>query len=186
MRRLICILVIAVLCSGCGVFRKVFKAKHSQSTELSSKSKKDSTGLIIDKSTTTIKEKIDTVITIPGQVVQQDTYLNMDSLVNGMTAIKNDLIEVRLHLNPITGILSVVANLKAQKVPVKLDRETTKQNDIVQQTSTKVENEDKSKQSSSASAIQKEPIEISGWLIGLGIVIFALLAVAYWLRKKMI
>lgn len=182
MRRLTFILLVAIICSGCGVFRKVFKSKEYSKLETSSKSTKDSAGMIIDKSITTIKERIDTTVIVPGQVVSQDTYLNMDSLVNGLTAIKNDLIDVTLQLNPVTGILSVIAKIKPQRVSVKMAREIVKKNDITQQSYQLELRENALKQSSGFSTVEKDPINL--WCLIVIAVTFAIVCVlVYWCKR---
>ncbi len=100
MRKLILFLLVCSLAS-CGVFRKVHKEKTLDNLETSSVTKSDSSGITIDKSVSTIKEKADITLTVPGKTITRDMYLNMDSLVNGITAVQNDLLNVKLILNPI-------------------------------------------------------------------------------------
>lgn len=174
-----------LLFSGCGMFRKVFKSKEYSKLETKSEIRKDSTGLIIDKSVTTIKEKLDTVITVPGQIVRQDTYLNMDSLINGMTAVQNDLIDVQLKLNPITGILSSVAFIKPQKVPIKIDKETVIQNDITQQSYQSDLWKDSLNQISGSVVIEKKPVNFWWFCAGFGILLIIVVVFNYlWKNKK--
>ncbi len=184
MRRLALLLILPVLLSSCGAFREVFKLKESHKVEITQDRRTDSVGVTVDKSTTIITERVDTAVTIPGATVVQEVPLNMDSLINGMTAIKNDLIDVSLHLNPITGVLTSVATLRARLVPVKLDRVTTKQNDITTNsrkqeaitTTTRVE--DKSK------TVDKQPIKIPVCIVIIIIVISIIGGVLFWWRKR--
>lgn len=178
------LIVIIVLLSGCGAFRKVFKSKEYSKLETKSEGRKDSVGLITDKSITTIKEKIDTTLIVPEKVVKQDTYLNMDSLVNGMTAIQNDIMDLRLVLNPVTGILSAVATIKPQSIPVLLNRETKKENDISQQSNTSEEKKDYKNQSSGSSVIQKDPLAFPWQLVFIAAGIAALVTLFFWIRRK--
>lgn len=178
------LIMMIILLSGCGMFRKVFKSKEYSKLETKSGNRKDSTGLIIDKSVTTIKEKVDTVITVPGQTVRQDTYLNMDSLVNGMTAVKNDLLDVRLILNPVTGILSTVAFIKPQNVPVKIDKETVKQNDITQQSYQSDLWKQSSNQSSGSAVTEKKPVSLWWFCAGFGILLIIVVVFNYLWKNK--
>lgn len=150
-------LALIVCFSGCGIFRKVHKENTLVKVETKQEVKKDSVGLIIDKSVITIKETIDTSITIPAKTVVQITELNMDSLVNGMTAIKNELVDVTLLLNPVTGILSVAAVIKKQVIPVKIERVITKHNDITQAVHKTEAVLNTSKSSEEKSIVDKEP-----------------------------
>lgn len=184
MTRAILLLGICLVMSGCGAFRKVSKLKQSHLVQVTQEHRKDSTGVKVDRSVTTTTERIDTTVTTPAHTIAQETPMNMDSLVNGMTAIKNDLIDVRLHLNPITGILSAVATVKARAIPVKLDRVTTKQNDITSQSSkqesilTRVKTEDERK------TVDKEPMKIPVWLIIIMVVISVIGAALFWRNKR--
>lgn len=136
--------------------------------------KSDSTGLTVDRSITTIKEKADTTVSTPAAVVKQDVYLNMDSLVNGMTAVKNDLLDVKLVLNPVTGILSVTANVKPQSVKLQLDRTTTRANDITSSTNVSKESEQKHEEEHRDKVVEKEP-KNSIWFIVMAVVVVAIL-----------
>lgn len=183
MRRAILLMAICLALSGCGAFRKVFKLKESHKVEIIQERRTDSVGVTVDRSTITTVERIDTVVNTPARTVSQESVLNMDSLINGMTAIKNDLIDVSLHLNPITGMLNAVATIKAQAIPVRFDRVTTKKNDITQSSrkqeavlsSTRVEDEKKE--------VTREPIKIPIWLIILIIVISVIGGLLFWWKK---
>jgi hypothetical protein len=184
MRRLTCLLLIAVACSGCGAFRKVLKLKESHSVEVTQERKTDSVGIRLDRSITTINETVDTSITTPARTVIQDTPFNMDSLVNGMTAIKNDLIDVRLHLNPITGVISTIATLKPQKLPVKMNRVTTKQSDITEQSHKQEAVLSQTKTEDRSRRVDKEPIKFPNWLITFAIILVAGAAFLFWWRRS--
>lgn len=183
MNRLVVIALACVTLSSCGTFKKVFKLKESSKVEVIQSKRTDSTGLKVDKSITVITERIDTTVTVPGKTVKQDTYLNMDSLVNGMTAVKNDLIDVRLHLNPITGILSTVATIKPRPVVVGMDRQTTKQNDITEQSRKQEAALNKTKTENKRTEVVREPIKFPNWLIVVVILLVAGAAYMFW-RKR--
>lgn len=183
MRSILYILILGSLFS-CGIFKKVRKEKSLSKMETSISTRSDSTGLIIDKSVIIVKEKMDTVIKVPGKTFQQDTYLNMDSLINGMTAVKNDLIDIRLHLNPITNILSTTATLKPSSLPVAFDRETIRQNDIVNSGSKTHESNQESKQLQENNVIDKEPKNNSWFTLMIwGVVAIVIFAVYRYFKR---
>jgi hypothetical protein len=156
MRNLFLILLVCSL-SSCGIFRKVHKSTSMDKIESSSVAKLDSTSITIDKSLKTVKESIDTAVKIPGKVITEERPLNMDSLINGMTAVKNDLIDVKLILDPLTKVLTTVATIKPQLVPVILNRQTTTQNDILNTGTVSKFTEQKSKEQHKASEVDKLP-----------------------------
>ncbi|WP_316743829.1 hypothetical protein [Pedobacter antarcticus] len=177
--------ILLVLClSSCGLFRKIHKEKTLNKSESSVITKSDSSGVTIDKSVITTKDKLDTIITLPGKTVKQDVYLNMDSLINGMTAVKNDLLDVRLVLNPVTHVLSVEASLKPRDVPVKFDRETNRQNDIVQSGSKFGSKDEKLKESQETVIVDKQPKNTLWYaVIMLGIVAILVFAVYRYFKR---
>ena len=174
MRKIIFLITVILMISGCNVF----KSRQYSKLETKSEVRRDSIGLIIDKSITTVIEKVDTFVTTQEKVIKENTHFNMDSLVNGMTAIKNDVLDLRLVLNPVTGILSAEAIVKASKVPVKINRETIKQNDIAQQSNVIEEKKESTKQESGSSVVRKEVIKL-WWYFGLAAVLFLI-----WFMKR--
>lgn len=174
-------LAMIVCFSGCGIFRKVHKENTLVKVESKQQINIDSVGLIIDKSVMTIKETIDTSVIIPSKKIVQDTELNMDSLVNGMTAIKNDLVDVTLLLNPVTGILSVAAVIKEQVIPVKMEREITKHNDITQAAHKTEAVLNTSKSSEEKSIVDKKP-KNALWYV---VIILCVIAILGWIFKKL-
>jgi hypothetical protein len=180
MRKIMFVVPLILSLSSCGIFKKIHKEKSLVKVETKQEIKKDSTGLIIDKSVTVIKEKIDSTVTIPAKTVSQDSELNMDSLVAGMTAIKNDLVDVTLLLNPVTGVLTVAAQLKEQKIPVKIEREITKHNDITQSTHKTEAVLNTSKSIDKSSTVDKEP-KNTVWYV---VLILAAIALLGWLFKR--
>lgn len=176
------ILYIVLLCSlaSCGIFLKVHKESALNKLETSSVVKSDSTGVTIDKSVITVKEKADTSVTIPAKVISQEVTFNMDSLVNGMTAVKNDLIDIRFMLNPLTNKLTTTATIKPQVVPFQIDRETTRQNDITQTGTLSKSTESKSKEEHKTSVVDKQP-KNSLWFI---VMILGSVLVTGWLAYR--
>ncbi|AMQ00902.1 hypothetical protein AY601_4051 [Pedobacter cryoconitis] len=184
MKRLILMLALIVSFSGCGIFKKVHKENSLAKVESKQEIQKDSVGLIIDKSVTTIKESIDTSITIPAKTVVQNTELNMDSLINGMTAIKNELVDVTLLLNPVTGMLSVAAVIKAQVIPVKMERQITHHNDIIQSSRKTEAVLNTNKSSDEKSVLDKAP-KNTLWYVMIILAVIAVFAGAViWLIKR--
>lgn len=181
-----CVLyLIMIICfSGCGVFKKVHKEKTVDKIRSTISTKSDSIGITIDRSLIKIKEKLDTLVKIPGKTIHQNTQFNMDSLINGMTAVKNDLIDIRLHLNPITNTLSTTATLKPTQVPVFFDRETTKENDITQSGSKSGQSDEKLEEEHLNSSVDKQP-KNSIWFTVLvwGVVAIVIFAVYRYFRR---
>ncbi|TDQ12153.1 hypothetical protein [Pedobacter metabolipauper] len=173
--RIVFILWIMIILSGCGTFRKVFKTKELKKVESSTTLKKDSTGLTIDKTKITTVEKIDTAVVVPEKTVTQDTYLNMDSIVNGIMAIKSDLVDVKLMLDPVTGILTTKATVHPNKIPFKFDRTTTVLNDITQQSSSNSNQKEEKTSLEKNSTVQKEPAKMGVWLVAFFVVVLAVL-----------
>jgi hypothetical protein len=151
------IVLLLLAFSSCGVFRKVHKESTLDKVKTSSVVKSDSSAITVDKTTTTIKEKADTVVTTKKQVVTQETYFNMDSLVKGITAVQNELIDIRFTLNPSTGMLRTDATLKPQEVPFKFDKTTNINNDITKKDVVSKSSQDKKKESHEADLKIKEP-----------------------------
>ncbi|QNK61703.1 hypothetical protein H7F33_14220 [Pedobacter sp. PAMC26386] len=175
------ILLITILfLSSCGILSTVYKEKDLVKMETSQRETRDSLGLTIDKSIITIKEKLDTLVSIPAKTFSQGTYLNMDSLINGITVIKNDLIDVNLVLNPITRILTAQAIIKSRFIPVKFDRETSAHHNVVTQSRKAEAVLNNSRSSSEHILVNKEPKK-TVWFIILFIVIAG---VVVWLLKK--
>lgn len=181
MRNQVFLIAAIVLMSGC----KVFKSKQYSRLEVRSEIRKDSVGLIIDKSVITIKEKIDTTAIIPEKVIKQDTYLNVDSLVKGMTAIKNDVLDLRLVLNPVTGILSAEATIKALKVPVTLNKEIIKHNNITQQASVVDDRKLSASEVVGSSTVKKEPVGVEYYVVGFFLFGAMVVFVMFWIKRKM-
>ena len=169
--------------SGCGLFKQVHKEKTTLKTEDSQEAKRDSSSLTINKSVITVNEKVDTVLFVPEKTVRQETILNMDSLISGMTAVKNNLVDVSLVLNPVTHVLSAVATLKSRLIPLKIDKQTITQNNIVQAGNQSTDFKVKAKSTATRSIVDKKPIDVTMWLI---IAFIGILAVGlvYWLVKE--
>jgi hypothetical protein len=173
--------------SGCGIFRQVHKEKEILETKASQELRKDSSGVTVNRSVITVKEKIDTVLIVPEKTVRQETMLNMDSLINGVTAVKNDLVDVNLVLNPVTHILSAVATLKTRMIPLKIDKQTTTQNNIVQAGNQSVDFKTKDQSAVTHSIVDKKPVNVGIWLIIVCIgILVASLIYFFRLRRKAI
>jgi hypothetical protein len=183
MKKLLLIIFVFSMAS-CGVFRKVRKERTLDKVKTSSVVKSDSSAITVDKTTTTIKEKADTVVTTKKQVVTQETYFNMDSLVKGITAVQNELIDIRFTLNPSTGILTTDATLKPQEVPFKFDKTTNINNDITKKNVVSKSSEDKKKESHEADLKIKEPKNsLVFYLIIISVVALVLLGVYRFFRR---
>ena len=178
---IIAFLIIAL--SGCGMFRKVFKSTEHSKLEIISETKKDSTGTTVDRSVITEKSKIDTLIKVTGKIVKQDTPFILDSLVKGLTAIQNELIDVRMTLNPITGILSTQAYLKPITIPFRYDHEKVTQNNITQRSEQSEYKKAIVKRDEGKSIVEKEPISLK-YYIGFLLISVAVISFVFWIKRK--
>jgi hypothetical protein len=109
--------------ASCGIFKKNTKNKLVDKTETTSTTQIKTAEIITDKSKITITEKADTTAyTKPQQTSGTNKIgLHIDSLVNGLTAISNDLLDVKMVLDS-NGVLTTTALIKPQKVALKFDR----------------------------------------------------------------
>lgn len=169
---------------SCGVFRKVHKESTLDKISTTKILKSDSSSFKIDKTVTTIKEKVDTDFIIPGKIVSQQTYFNMDSLVKGMTAVKNDLIDVRFKLNPTTHALTTTATLKPRPVPVQIDKETTIRNDVASGINHMNEVNQESAEEHRTNLVDKEPKHTIWLTLGFLGLAFVVIRLAYVYLKR--
>lgn len=130
MRKIIYLCLVICL-SGCGIFKKNTKNKLVDKTETTTKQVTKTAELITDKSKITINERADSSIyTKPQQSVGTNKIgFHIDSLVYGLTAISNNLIDVKLSLDS-NGVLTTTALIKPQRVDFKIDRTTEINKDI--------------------------------------------------------
>ncbi|MDQ1139402.1 hypothetical protein [Pedobacter agri] len=169
MRKLLFIIAICSL-SSCGIFRKSSKDKLLTNSQATSESTVKSTELVTDKSKITIKEKADTSVTTKQQTVSGAVRigLNMDSLVNGLTAISNDLVDVKMVLDS-NGILTTTAVVKPQHIPFQFDRTTTIDKDVTKSGATEQAIKSTIKQSSKTVKKESEPTTTGLWAwLGMG------------------
>lgn len=176
--------VITFLLSGCGLFGEVFKSDDYVKQKISSEEKKRMREWISDRSTLTIREQADTVMVIPEKIIKQGIYFSVDSLVDGLMLIQNDLLDVRLISQPKTGMLSASAILKSHSVPVKFNKETILQNDVRTETTEAVSVKKSSKQAHSHSTVEKGSVNSWYYIFGIGIlIIMGSFFLFYWLKK---
>lgn len=167
------------LVSGCGLFQGVIKTSESDLLKMTAERSKDAVKTLTDRSVVLIKEKTDTIVVVPEQIIRQAQDFGMDSLVNGITAIKNDLVDVRLVLNPITQRLFAEAVLKPRKIPVRMEKEILIHKDIKEQ-SAKIENSKiQLKEEKIKTVKEREPFRISYLL---GALLVAIVAVFFALK----
>jgi hypothetical protein len=178
------LLIVMVFLSGCGMFRKVFKINEYAKQEISSAGKKKMKEWTTDRSTLTIREQSDTIVVIPEKIIKQETSVNIDSLVNGLTVIQNDLLDVSLIFQPETGMLSASAILKPRLIPVKFNKETILQNDVSRQITQSTSVKESSKVEQSNSIVEKSPVSIWLYIFGSGILILISFSLFYWLKKR--
>lgn len=168
---ILCLLMLSL--AGCGMFRKV-SIDQSVNRSLERKAHTlDSTAVFVDQSLISITEHADTVITIAGQEISQGSYFQMDSLVNGITAIKHELVDVSLILNPQTRLLTVSAVLNPRHIPVRIQKETLIHKDLYTSSGRSESSVLASKITTSTLVKLKEPVQLQYWLIAFIIVIIA-------------
>lgn len=184
MKRLIIILICLTL-GSCSIFKRTTKNKEVEQVSSHEKINSDSTGTIVDKTKTVIKETADTVIKTPEKSSTTETKINIDSLINGITAIKNDLFVVKLDYNPVTKILTTKATALPRLIPVKFNRETTINKDVTQTSATKdAIVRDEKKKVVKVNKV-KEPAKMGIWLIAVIVGICLVIgSVWYWLKKR--
>ncbi|AMP97518.1 hypothetical protein AY601_0564 [Pedobacter cryoconitis] len=174
---------ILMILSGCGTSRRLFQATGKMKQETARQIKKDTVSLTLDHSLTTIREKADTILVIPGQVITTDTYIDFDELVNGVMAIKSPLAEVSLILNPVTKKLSARALIKEQVIPLKINKETVIQKNLTVLSKKNELSLNTNKTEVEQAVKEKETLKLSAWLPAL-LVLIVLGSVYYWVRNK--
>ncbi|WP_285011179.1 hypothetical protein [Pedobacter faecalis] len=182
MKNLIIYLLIAVTLSACGSIRKVFKLHESESASIQTRTSTDSIAVRVDRTTTTIRKTADTVVTTPERTVTQTTKLNQDSLIKGINAIQSDLVDVKLTLDVQTGILTAVATVKPQTLPVRMDVEQTVRNDIQEGIRRVQENQTNANSKWSSSEVQRDPDYGFMWPLVIGLLL--VVGLVWWLRKR--
>lgn len=167
MKRLIInsiVIAMILLISACNLFRNVNKARESDLFKLTTQYSIDSAKMVTDRSVVMVKERTDTVVLIPEQLIRQENSFGMDGLVNGITAIKNDLVDVRLILDPLTQRLFTEATLKSRKVPVRIEKETVIHKDIKAQSDHAGHSGIQVKDENTKVLTEKTPVKLQYWL----------------------
>lgn len=172
-----------LILSGCGTSRHVFQATEKSKQETAQQIKKDTVSLTLDHSQTTIREKADTLLVVPGQVITEDTYIDFNDLVTGVMAIKSPLAEVSLILNPVTKKLTARAFIKEQVIPFKISKETVIQKNLTVLSKKNELSLNTEKSEAEQTVKEKESFKLSSWLPAL-LVLIALGSVFYWVRNK--
>lgn len=178
------LLIMLVFLSGCGMFRKVFKSNDYAKQEISSSEKKKMKEWTTNRSILTIREQSDTIVVIPEKIIKQETSFNVDSLVNGLTVIQDDLLDVNLIFQPETGMLSASATLKPRLIPVKFNKETILQNDVSRKITQSGSAKKSSKSAQSNTIVEKSPVSTWLYIFGSGILILVSFSLFYWLKKR--
>jgi len=183
MRKLIFIIAVTSL-SSCGIFKRTSKDILKESSETKLEVKRDSLGIILDKSTIVIKESADSTVVTKKEVVTNEAFFNMDSLVNGLTSISNDLVEVKQTLDTNTKKLKTVVTIKPRSFNFHVDKTTTINKDVTQQSKVKEAVLVTEHKTSRKVAVKKEPAKMGIWLVGLIVIVLALVGVVMFLVKK--
>src|SRR6476646_270801 len=155
--KFILILLISINITGCGVFHKVFKKSSKTKEDIYIKVSEIDSSVIKDKSITTIKEKIDTAVTIKGNKEVSKIDIKDLTDIKNLIIFSNDLYDVNQNYDTLTKSLNTVINLKDRKVGVKLDKETVVSNDIVINKNIKKDSSFNSSTKTKLDVKQKEP-----------------------------
>lgn len=182
MRNLIYFIAICLIFS-CGIFRKKSKDKLIASSQSTIQTDIKTSEVTTDRSKITIKERADTTITTPAKQTsgQVKVGLNMDSLVNGLTAISNDLVDVKLVLDS-NGILTTTALVKPQQVKFHFDRETIINKDVTSEKKVDEKRKETAKQSTKQVTTKNDPTSIGLWT-WLGIAAIAGITLYFIIKK---
>lgn len=132
MKRLILMITVIAVLSGCGVFNKVFKHKAKESTleQSSSSGKFDTNTKIIDNSVTTITEKLDTTIKTPAVKGQGKQKVNLEDLKEGFNTLDDQFLNLFQIYDSKDSSLKTAYTLKPQGVKVPKERKTEIRNDV--------------------------------------------------------
>lgn len=179
--RILIIFLFALLISGCGIFKKSSRDILKENSETRIENKNDSVGIIVDKSKIVIKEKADTSILTKEEKTEATSILNMDSLVNGLTAISNDLVDVKMVLDTSTNKLTTTVTIKPRPITFHIDKTTTIDRDYTQKSKIDKGVLVSEKKNIKKFSVKKEPNKIGVWLIG---VVVAIAGIVYYLLKK--
>ena len=173
------VIALILLTSGCGLFQRVSRTSESDLLKMTTERSKDAFKTLTDRSVVLVKEKTDTLVVIHEQLIRQEHDFGMDSLVNGITAIRNDLVDVRLVLNPVTQRLFAEAVLKARKIPVRMEKEILIHKDIKEQSANTENSKIQLEEKEMKTVKEREPLRISYLL---GALLVAIAAVFFALR----
>lgn len=145
----IALLCLAITLASCGTIRK-----HTNKQESSSQT----TQQVDTKTTTTIREKVDTNVTVSGATSSLSAPI--DQVLSGDTIrAKQGAATLSLHFDRQTRELIAEAKVEPISVPVRIDRETTINQ--VQESSTQQEVTNKAKQ------VSTEREAFPWWLVAL-------------------
>lgn len=126
MKRLIAMITVTALLSSCGVFKKVFKHKITESVlEQSSKSEKsEAHTFVTDNSVITITERLDSNIKSPEVRGSAKSKIDLAAISQGLNLIDDQFINLYQIYNPIDSSLHTSYVIKPRPVPVPKERKT--------------------------------------------------------------
>lgn len=179
--RYLTLLLLVISLSSCGLFKKVVRNVDKESSKTKVEVVSEQVGQVVDKSTTVVTEKKDTVITTPSKQSQSVQLVNLDSLIDAITHVKNDLVDISFRYDKLSGVLTTNVKVKPQEVPVFFERTITTQNDVTTNTSAK--SATKSESQSKSKVTNKESTPTYGW-IWIVLVVVGVIGFVFWIRNK--
>lgn len=182
------LLLMSVICSGCGLFKKT--TVDISKTHLADKSKSsqvvDSSYNRADKTVTVEHERADTIVKSKGIKVSSTKHIANDDLINGLMAIDSGLVQVHLQYDTLSKTLKTSVTVKPQDIPVFIDKSKTTYTDIAEAGNKKVE----ATQSHDVALDEKikhkekEPAKMGVWLIAVVLGVLAIIAGVIWYFRK--
>lgn len=166
--------------SSCGVFKKVFKKsdKFKEDTEI--QVKKDEEVETIDKSKTTITEKVKTDVVTPAKKTEGETKVSNLADIQNLTVVADGLVTVRQTYDTLGKKLKTYVDLHPQVIPVDIDRTTTINNDVTTKTKAKIDSTNNKTIIKEHKEVKKEPKNIFWYVV----LTLGVLAGLFWISKK--
>lgn len=188
MRKIVAIIAVAGILSGCGVVNKVLKHKTSEvHLDQSSSSEKVEVKIdLLDNSVTTVTEKVTGEVPTKEVKGSSDKKVNLDALKDGLNIIDDSFIKLDQIYDPLDSTLKTAYVLKPQLVPVAFERKTETRNDIKVSKSDKSQQEQQAKkQDKKSDAIVERKPDYGVVFMLIGLVLFLMLIGWLWKRKRL-
>jgi len=118
------IILFAFLFSSCGLFKTT--TRHKETSRTDSVEKIDNTTVKTDNSKITIKEKLDTVVKVPGYEQSGEWKLKSGSnpFEKNEFSLDSTISNLKLYYDSLSHSVKVLNKVKDQMIPVRVDRLT--------------------------------------------------------------